>query len=112
MDVISLFTTIIGVTGLVGGAVGYFAKGRGDSIIAYQAREIELRNGTITNLEKDKTALEATNLAKDATIEELKRNNAYLQKLGQGSPQLKKLTIAVENQTKVISQLIKENQKK
>lgn len=85
VNVITLFTTIIGVTGLIGGAVGYFAKGRGDSIIAYQAKELELRDGTIARLEKDNAALTATNQAKAEQIE-------VLTSLAQGSPQLVKLT--------------------
>lgn len=85
MDVITLFTTIVGVTGLIGGAVGYFAKGRGDSIIAYQAKELELRDSTIARLEKDNAALTATNAAQKEQIE-------VLTGLAQGSPQLVKLT--------------------
>lgn len=85
MDVITVFTTIVGVAGLIGGAIGYFAKGRGDSIIAYQAKELELRDGTIARLEKDNAALTATNTAQKEQIE-------VLTGLAQGSPQLVKLT--------------------
>lgn len=85
VNVVTLFTTIVGVTGLIGGAVGYFAKGRGDSIIAYQAKEIELRDGTIARLEKDNSALAAT-------CEAQKEQIAVLTGLAQGSPQLVKLT--------------------
>lgn len=85
MDVINIFSIVVGVAGSIGGAVGYFAKGRGDSIIAYQAKEIELRDGTIARLEKDNAALTATNTAQKEQIE-------VLTGLAQGSPQLTKLT--------------------
>lgn len=42
MDLLTIAGSIFGVVGIAGGAVGYFAKAKGDSIIAYQAREIEL----------------------------------------------------------------------
>lgn len=107
MDVITLFATVFGFVALAGGAAGYFKASRGDSIIKYQSTEIDLRNEKITNLEKDVSTFRAESASKDATIEELKRHNEYLQKISQGSPQLKKLTEAVENQTKLISEFMK-----
>ena len=107
MDVLSIFATILGIVGLAGGAVGYFAKGRGDSIIAYQANEIQLRDGTIARLEKEVASYEKQNAAKDETIRQQKQHIDYLQKLAQGSPQLKKLTSAIEQQTKVIKEALK-----
>lgn len=98
-----LFATIIGFVGLLGGAAGYFKASRGDSIIKYQATEISLRDGKIANLEKDLAKVTEQCTSKDTTIEEQKKHIAYLQKLGQGSPQLKKLTTAIENQTKVFT---------
>lgn len=114
-----LVATVFGVVGLAGGAAGYFKASRGDSIIKYQAIEIDgLRRKDADN-EKEKVELEAKiktieagSLAKDDTITEMKKQVSYLQKLGQGSPQLKKLTTAVENQTKLISQFIKKEIKK
>lgn len=103
---LSLLAIILGVVGLAGGAVGYFAKGRGDSIIAYQSNEIQLRDGTIARLEKEKTELVTNCAAKEEAMKQLKQHNEYLQKLAQGSPQLKKLTTAIENQTKVIAQTL------
>lgn len=106
--------SVLAFVSIVGGAAGYFKASRGESIIKYQAIELGLRAEKITNLEKDivtkdaaiKTS-EATCASKDETIAELKRNNSYLQKLGQGSPQLKKLTIAIENQTKLVTEYMK-----
>lgn len=94
MDVVTIFTTGIGVAGLVGGAVGYFAKGRGDSIIQYQATELKLRDETNKRIEKENTALITE---RDALL----RERETLTKLAQGSPQLEKLT-------KQIGLLIKE----
>jgi hypothetical protein len=90
MDVLSLSATIFGIIALAGGAAGYFKSSRGDSIIKYQATELGLRDGKIANLEKDLAAANQAGVAKDQTIEELKKHNEYLQKLGQGSPQLRK----------------------
>jgi hypothetical protein len=108
-----LVATVFGVLALIGGGAGYFKASRGDSIIKYQALENDALRRRVGDLEKEivtkdasiKTS-EAACLAKDETITELKRNNSYLQKLGQGSPQLKKLTTAVENQTKLINKLL------
>lgn len=110
-----LLATIFGIIALAGGAAGYFKASRGDSIIKYQATEIGLRDAKVASLEKDLAKLTESCNSKDATIKQLEEHNKYLQKLGQGSPQLKRLTTAVENQTKLISEFInnqvKENKK-
>lgn len=107
MDVLSISATIFGVVAIAGGAAGYFKASRGDSIIKYQATEISLRDGKIAGLEKDLAAVTQAGAAKDETVNELRKHNEYLQKLGQGSPQLKKLTAAIENQTKLITELVR-----
>lgn len=111
---LGLLATVLGAVGLLGGAAGYFKASRGESIIKYQAVEIDALRRKIGDLEKEKIelesdakALEATCANKDETITELQKNIKYLQKLGQGSPQLKRLTTAVENQTKLISEYFK-----
>lgn len=85
MDVLPILTTIFGIVGAAGGAVGYFAKGRGDSIIAYQAKEIEL-------LKNDSARLEKSNTALTTERDSLLRENETLKGLAQGSPQLSSLT--------------------
>lgn len=95
-DALSLLMLVLGVIGLAGGAVGYFAKGRGDSIIAYQSNEIQLRDGTIARIEKENTELKASK-------EQLEKHVEYLQNLSQGSPELKKLTRAIEANNKLIT---------
>lgn len=102
---IPIFATIFGFVALAGGAAGYFKASRGDSIIKYQATEISLRDGKIATLEKDLAATVQACAAKDDTIAELKKHNVYLQKLGQGSPQLKKLTAVVEKQALAVTAL-------
>ena len=110
---IGIYASIFGFISLAAGAAGYFKASRGDSIIKYQTIEITNLRTKISDLEKEKLELEAEKkaietscLSKDEQIHEMSRQNKYLQKLGQGSPQLKKLTTAVENQTKLISQLL------
>lgn len=114
-----LLATVFGVVGLAGGAAGYFKASRGDSIIKYQAIEIDgLRRKDGDNekeklqLEAEKKALEATCAAKDETITKQNDQIKFLQRMGQGSPQLKKLTTAVENQTKLINEFLKREEKK
>ena len=85
MDILPIAGTVLGIVGLAAGCVGYFKKSTGDSIIAYQAREIELRDGSIARLEKSEAALTAER-------DRLKEENATLKELAQGSPQLVKLT--------------------
>jgi hypothetical protein len=113
MDYLSISATIFGVVAIAGGAAGYFKASRGDSIIKYQATEIALRDGKIANNEKDVAALSQSGLAKDEAIIELKKHNEYLQKLGQGSPELKKLAgvqekliQSIDNQTKAVTALL------
>ena len=104
-----LLATIFGVVGLLGGAAGYFKASRGDSIIKYQTIEINNLRTKVGDQEKELAKCNEAVVARDTTIAELQKHNAYLQKLGQGSPQLKKLTAAIENQTKVIGQFMKGN---
>jgi hypothetical protein len=117
-DSFGLVATVFGVLALIGGGAGYFKASRGDSIIKYQALENDSLRRRVGDLEKealakdaDKKTLEASCAAKDETIVELKRNITYLQKLGQGSPQLKKLTAAIENQTKIFTEWMKKEKK-
>lgn len=91
MDVLSISATVFGFVALAGGAAGYFKASRGDSIIKYQATEIALRDAKVANLEKDMAKLSESCAAKDETISKLEEHNKYLQKLGQGSPMLKKI---------------------
>lgn len=85
MDTISILATVLGIAGIAGGASGYFAKSRGETIISLQGKEIEYWKDRATQLEKDGAALTAD---RDA----LKRENSRLIRLAQGSPQLVKLT--------------------
>lgn len=99
-NTITLLAYALGIIGTVGGAVGYFGKSRGDTIIKYQANEIQLRDGSIARLEKDKAALLAENTL-------LKDQNKKLSDLAQGSPQLKTLTNAIETLTKTVNAKLK-----
>lgn len=103
MDVLSIVGAVLGIVGLAGGAVGYFAKGRGDSIIAYQARELELRNETNARLEKEKAALTAE---RDSLITQV----GTLTKLAQGSPQLKSVATQLKSLSKLIERVVKERE--
>jgi hypothetical protein len=111
-NALGIFAAIFGFIALAGGAAGYFKAARGDSIIKYQATEIDLRNQRIADNETALAKVTESCNAKDETIAELRKHNAYLQKLGQGSPQLKKLTSAIENQTKLMNEFIKKETKK
>lgn len=98
-DILSIAAGVLALVGVVAGLVGYFAKAKGDSIIAYQAREIELRDGTIARLEKDAAAC-------NAERDRLKEENATLKELAQGSPQLIALTQEIKGLPEAIAKLI------
>lgn len=99
-----VFATIFGLIALLGGAAGYFKSSRGDSIIKYQTIEINNLRTKVADQDKEIARLTQASASKDVTIEEQKKHITYLQKLAQGSPQLKKLTTAIENQTKLIGE--------
>jgi len=99
-DTIGIFAVLFGLVGCAGGAVGYFAKGRGDSIIAYQAKEMELQGKTIKRLELDNAALTRER-------DTLKEQNSTLTALAQGSPELVKLTNQIRNLVQVVAKISK-----
>jgi hypothetical protein len=103
MDVLALAGGVLAIVGIAGGSAGYFKSKRGDAIIAYQAREIELRDGTITRLEKDNLALSTKC---DSQTEQI----ATLKELAQGSPQLKLLTAAQEKTNRLLQALLKDRE--
>lgn len=109
---IGLFATIFGLVGLLGGAAGYFKASRGDSIIKYQTIEINNLRTKVSDQEKEIAKCNDANSSKDAVIEEQKNHISYLQKLAQGSPQLKKLTAAIENQTKIFTKYMEVKERK
>lgn len=51
MELLTAAATILGLIGAAGGAVGYFAKARGDAIIAYQEKALKLRDEDIVRLQ-------------------------------------------------------------
>lgn len=107
MDVLPIAATSIGIIISFGGAAGFFKASKGDSIIAYQATELGLRDATIKRLEGEKAALLTEQAAAKASAERLKIEADRLATLAQGTPQLETLTQAVENQTKLITEFIK-----
>lgn len=104
MDIPALSGGILAIVGIAGGSAGYFKSKRGDAIIAYQAREIELRDGTIARLEKD-------NLALSTKVDSQTEQIATLKELAQGSPQLKLLTTAQEKTNRLLQALLKDREK-
>lgn len=90
MDTISILATVLGIAGIAGGASGYFAKSRGETIISLQGKEIEYWKDRATQLEKDNAAITAN---RDA----LKQENQRLVRLAQGSPQLAKLAKEIKD---------------
>lgn len=101
-SIIEILAYAVGIIGASGGVVGYFGKSRGDSIIKYQANEIQLRDGTIARLEKEATSVLTENKL-------LKEQNSKLWDKAQGSPQLKTLTKAVEALTTTINKTLKKD---
>lgn len=105
MQLLAIAGTILGLVGLAGGVVGYFAKSRGDSIIEYQAREISLRDGTIARLEKDNAAL-------TSKVESQAEQIVTLTGLAQGSPELVKLAGEIKTLTSAFTKFVQKQGKR
>lgn len=89
MEGVSLLATILGIVGFAGGAAGYFAKSRGDTIISLQGKEIEYWKDRATQFEKDNAKLIVER-------DTLKQQNDKLWQRAQGVPQLKELTAQIK----------------
>lgn len=94
-DLSSPILIIFGLAGLVGGSVGYFAKGRSDAIVKGQAQLISVRDAEISDKDKQIAALTAER-------DSLKHQNETLTGLAQGSPQLASLTKEIKNLVKYL----------
>lgn len=94
-NVLNVALTIFGIAGFAGGAVGYFAKGRADAVIALSAKENSLLKDDNTRLEK--ALAEAT-----ARCEAVNAENKRLWDKAQGSAQLTALTTEIRNLVKYI----------
>ena len=84
-DLLDIALTIFGIAGFAGGAVGYFAKGRADAVIALSAKENAL-------LKDDNARLEKALAGSDAKVAQLEAENKRLWDKAQGSAQLVALT--------------------
>lgn len=80
-NVLSLALSIFGIAGFAGGAVGYFAKGKSEAVIALSAKENAL-------LKDDNTRLETKVAAFLAENARLKVENENLWSKAQGSDKL------------------------
>lgn len=87
-DTLGIILTIFGIIGFAGGAVGYFAKGRAEAVIALSAKENAL-------LKDDNTRLEKALAARDAENARLKVENEQLWNKAQGSDKLAALTSTI-----------------
>ena len=85
-----LLAGAVGLIGIVGGLVGFFAKGRSDAIIKAQAELIDVRDKQISDLRESNAAL-------NSKVEILTQQNSTLTSLAQGSPQLVLLTKEIKN---------------
>lgn len=98
MDVLQLLAIIFGLAGTAGGAIGFFSKGRGDAIIAYQSKQNELLKNDNARLEKDNTAKTAENAR-------LHAENTRLAEIAKGS-HLKGVATDMRANTKAVTKLI------
>lgn len=89
-DTLHIILTIFGIAGFAGGAVGYFAKGRADAVIALSAKENAL-------LKDDNARLEKALAESTARGAQLEAENRRVWDKAQGSAQLIKLTTSIEN---------------
>lgn len=96
---VSLLAGAFGLIGIVGGLVGFFAKGRSDAIIKAQAELIDVRDKQISDLKQSNAAL-----ASESKI--LAQQNETLTGLAQGSPQLVALTREIKNLPQSLTETI------
>lgn len=97
-DVLQLFVILFGIAGFAGGAVGYFAKGRADAVIALSAKEIELLKNANTRLEKE-------SVGAIAERDRLKVENDRLAEIAKGS-KLEGVAKDMRDNTKAVRELI------
>lgn len=88
MDILTALATCIGLVGAAGGAVGYFGKARGDTIIAYQEKALKLRDDDIARLQRENEGLLKENMT-------LREQNKILQGLVE-KDRLGDVTLAIE----------------
>lgn len=98
MEILSVLTVLFGIAGFAGGAVGYFAKGRAEAVIALSAKEIELLKDANTRLEKE-------NVKTTAERDRFKAENITLTKLAEGS-KLDGVAKDMRANTQVVRELI------
>lgn len=98
--IVQFFILLFGIAGFAGGAVGYFAKGRADAVIALSAKEIQLLKDANTRLEKE-------NVGTIAERDRLKIENDRLAEIAKGS-KLEPLAQDMRDNTKEVRSLIKE----
>lgn len=99
MSVLNFVILLFGIAGFAGGAVGYFAKGRADAVIALSAKEIELLKNANTRLEKE-------NVGAITERDRLKSENATLAEIAKGS-QLGTIAKDMRDNTRVGRDLIR-----
>lgn len=104
MDITKVLSVLFGTIGVLGGVTVFFNGARKDSIIAVLTKE----NSTLKDYS---LTLENTNSRITAERDGYQRQYEDVKELAQGSPQLKVMIQAVNNQTRVIEKYLKENTK-
>ena len=89
-DILSIALSIFGIAGFAGGAVGYFAKGKAEAVIALSAKENALLKDDVTRLEKALASESAKN-------QQLETENQRLWDKAQGNAQLVALTTEIKS---------------
>jgi len=104
MNAITIIGFILAGVGGLAGFIGYYGKARGDSIIAYQAKDITALKSLNDTLESEKATLIAER-------DSYKRERDVLAELAQGSPQLVKLTQQVANLARAVKKIANKDSK-
>lgn len=100
MDWLQLAIVLFGIAGFAGGAVGYFAKGRAEAVIALSTKEIDLLKDVNTRLEKETVGVTAER-------DRLKLENGTLTELAKGS-KLDGVAQDMRENTRAVRDLIKQ----
>jgi hypothetical protein len=107
MDVTQTILSASAIIGLLIGAVGGLAYARQNSVIKVITQDNQATKNYNKTLEDENTRCAAEIVKITAERDVYKAQAWTFKEAAQGSPQLKALTKAVENQTKVLSEYFK-----
>lgn len=111
-EFIQILTYVIGGLGFAAGAVGYFGKKRGDSIIEYQAKAIDSLKDYAEARDRDVAERDATILRLTAERDTARQEANMWKQNAQGVPQLVELAKDVGEVKAMLKQYVRQDPSK